>query len=144
MPAAGSSDLPDFSGYLHCLDAKTGRQYWAHNLDAQVWGSPLVADGKVYVVDGNGMVSIFEVGKEKKLTGEICCAKCELGLEAKCATAIKVKEDGKDVVYYFDPQTHKKEHSKYCTSSKEGTVTGTVEEKDGKKVVKVTKIEVKK
>jgi outer membrane protein assembly factor BamB len=68
--ADGLVFVPDFSGYLHCLDAKTGRQYWAHNLDAQVWGSPLVADGKVYVVDGNGMVSIFEVGKEKKLIAQ--------------------------------------------------------------------------
>ena len=62
---------PDFSGFLHCLDAKTGQAYWVHDMFAAVWGSPLVADGKVYLGDEDGDVVVMQAGKEKKLLGEI-------------------------------------------------------------------------
>src|SRR5947209_16947018 len=80
-------------------------------------------------------------GKEVTLKGTITCAKCDLKQSDKCATVIKVEEDGKDVVYYFDPASGKKNHSKICTSPMPGTVKGTVSEKDGKKVVKVTHVD---
>ena len=83
--------------------------------------------------------------KEVTLKGDITCAKCDLKLvKDKCATVIKVSEDGKNVVYYFDDAGHKKYHGKVCTESKEGTVTGKVSEKDGKKIVTVSKVEFKK
>jgi hypothetical protein len=81
---------------------------------------------------------------EKTLKGTITCAKCDLGLETKCATVIKVKDGDKDVIYYFDAKGDKANHKTICTSPKEGTVTGTVAEKDGKKVVTVSKVEWKK
>jgi hypothetical protein len=80
---------------------------------------------------------------EKTLKGTITCAKCDLGKESKCATVIKVTEDGKDTIYYFDKDGHTKYHGKICQKPTEGTVTGTVTEKDGKKWVKVTKLEWK-
>jgi outer membrane protein assembly factor BamB len=57
----------DFSGYLHCFDAETGKLYWTHDLKAHVWGSSLVADGKVYIGDEDGDLVVFEASKEKKL-----------------------------------------------------------------------------
>jgi outer membrane protein assembly factor BamB len=62
---------PDFSGFLHCLDAKTGQVYWTHDMFAAVWGSPIVIDGKVYLGDEDGDVVILQAGKEKKLLAEI-------------------------------------------------------------------------
>ena len=62
---------PDFSGFLHCLDAKTGKAYWTHDMFAAVWGSALVADGKVYLGDEDGDVVVMQAGKEKKLIGEM-------------------------------------------------------------------------
>jgi len=62
---------PDFSGFLHCLDAKTGKAYWTHDMFAAVWGSVLVADGKVYLGDEDGDVVVMQAGKEKKLIGEM-------------------------------------------------------------------------
>jgi outer membrane protein assembly factor BamB len=56
----------DFSGYLHCLDAETGKQIWWEDLGAEVWGSPLICDGKVYIGDGDGDVAIFKHGKKKE------------------------------------------------------------------------------
>src|SRR5436309_15862298 len=79
--------------------------------------------------------------KEKTLTGTITCAKCDLGETTKCATVIKVKEGDKDVVYYFDAKGDKANHGKICKSPKEGSVTGKVSEKDGKKWVTVSKVE---
>ena len=69
--ADGLLYIPDFSGFLHCLDAKTGQVYWTHDLFAAVWGSTLVVDGKVYVGDEDGDIVIMQAGKEKKVLAEI-------------------------------------------------------------------------
>ncbi len=63
---------PDFSGFLHALDAKTGEAYWVYDMFAAVWGSPLVtADGKLYLGDEDGDVVIMQTGKVKKVLAEI-------------------------------------------------------------------------
>ncbi len=62
---------PDFSGFFYCLDARTGHQYWVHDMLAAVWGSALVADGKVYLGDEDGDVVVMAAGKEKKLLTEM-------------------------------------------------------------------------
>jgi hypothetical protein len=87
------------------------------------------------------VVAIQADDKEKTLKGTITCAKCDLKKEAKCATVISVKEGGKDVVYYFDADSHKTNHKTICQEAKKGSVTGTVSEKDGKHTVKVSKVE---
>ncbi len=74
--------------------------------------------------------------KEETLKGTITCAKCDLKLVKKCHTVIKVK----DTVYWFDDAGHKKNHKAICTTPKEGSVTGVVSEKGGKKYVKVSKL----
>jgi outer membrane protein assembly factor BamB len=61
----------DFSGFLHCVDAKTGQAYWTHDMFAAIWGSPLVVDGKVYLGDEDGDIAVLQTGKEKKLLGEM-------------------------------------------------------------------------
>jgi outer membrane protein assembly factor BamB len=63
--------IPDFSGYFHCLDAKTGQLYWTHDLLAAVWASPLVADGRVYLGDEDGDVVVLQAGKTKKVLAEM-------------------------------------------------------------------------
>jgi len=62
---------PDFSGFLHALDAKTGQEYWVHDMFAAVWGSPLLVDGKIYLGDEDGDVVIMQEGKTKKVIAEI-------------------------------------------------------------------------
>jgi outer membrane protein assembly factor BamB len=41
--------LSDVAGRLHCVEAKTGKCYWIHETQSEVWGSTLVADGRVYM-----------------------------------------------------------------------------------------------
>jgi outer membrane protein assembly factor BamB len=62
---------PDFSGFLHCLDIKTGQEIWMHDMFAAMWSSALVADGRVYLGDEDGDVAIFQHGREKKLIGTV-------------------------------------------------------------------------
>ncbi len=52
--------IADFSGLFHCLDAKTGEVNWVYDMLAAAWGSPLIADGKVYIGDEDGDVAIFK------------------------------------------------------------------------------------
>ncbi|MGH2628127.1 MAG: PQQ-binding-like beta-propeller repeat protein, partial [Anaerolineales bacterium] len=61
----------DLAGYLHCLDQKTGRPYWVHDMLAAVWGSPTWIDGKVYLGDEDGDVVVFQAGKELKIISEV-------------------------------------------------------------------------
>jgi outer membrane protein assembly factor BamB len=61
----------DFSGFLHALDAKTGKPYWSHDMLAAVWASPVVIGDKVYLGDEDGDVVVLQHGKEKKLLGEM-------------------------------------------------------------------------
>jgi outer membrane protein assembly factor BamB len=68
--ANGLLFIADTTGYLHCLDAITGKPYWTHDLLAAVWGSPMAIGGKVYLGDEDGDVAIFEVSKEKKLIAQ--------------------------------------------------------------------------
>ncbi len=60
----------DFSGFLHCLDAKTGKPHWTHDMLAAIWGSPMVIDGKVYLGDEDGDIAILEASPTKKLLSE--------------------------------------------------------------------------
>jgi len=62
---------PDFSGFFHALDAKTGQPLWVHDMFAAMWSSALVVDGKVYLGDEDGDVTIFQHGREKKVINEI-------------------------------------------------------------------------
>jgi outer membrane protein assembly factor BamB len=61
----------DFSGFLHALDAATGAPHWTFDMLAAVWGSPLVADGKVYLGDEDGDVVVLQAGKALKKIAEI-------------------------------------------------------------------------
>lgn len=61
----------DLSGFLYCLDARTGELQWTHDLAAAVWGSPFVADGRIYIGDEDGDVAVFKEGRKKELIAEM-------------------------------------------------------------------------
>jgi outer membrane protein assembly factor BamB len=61
----------DIAGFLHCVDAETGTPYWTHDMLAEVWGSPMVIGGNVYLGDEDGDIAILAAAKEKKLIGEM-------------------------------------------------------------------------
>ncbi len=57
----------DFSGLVHCLNAKTGEVYWTYDLLACCWGSPLLVDGKVFICDEDGDVTVFRHTTEPRI-----------------------------------------------------------------------------
>lgn len=61
----------DFSGFVHCLDADTGKVYWVHDMKAHMWGSTFVADGKVYVGDEDGDFVVLAAAKEKRILSKV-------------------------------------------------------------------------
>ncbi|MFM8635953.1 MAG: PQQ-binding-like beta-propeller repeat protein [Planctomycetia bacterium] len=63
--------VADFSGLFHCLDLKTGKPHWTHDMLAASWGSPLIVDGKVYIGDEDGDITVFRLSKEKEILSEI-------------------------------------------------------------------------
>jgi outer membrane protein assembly factor BamB len=63
--------VADFSGLFHCLDVKTGKPLWTHDMLAASWGSPLIADGKVYIGDEDGDITIFKLSPEQEIIAEI-------------------------------------------------------------------------
>ncbi len=57
----------EFAGFLHCLDAKTGKEYWEHDLKAETWSSPYWVDGKIYIGDEHGNITVFKPARKKKI-----------------------------------------------------------------------------
>jgi outer membrane protein assembly factor BamB len=49
------------------VDAKTGQALWTQELGGEVWGSALIADGKVYVGTRRGDFWTFALNREKQV-----------------------------------------------------------------------------
>ncbi len=69
-PESGLLFVADFSGFVHCLDAETGKVYWEHDMQAHMWGSTMVVDGRVYCGDEDGDFVVLAATKEKKVLKE--------------------------------------------------------------------------
>ena len=63
--------IADLSGFVYCLDVATGQHHWTYDTFAAVWGSTLVADGKVYIGDEDGDVAVLKAGTELEVLAEI-------------------------------------------------------------------------
>lgn len=53
--------VADFDGLVHCLNAKTGKPHWTYDMLSASWGSPLIVEGRIYVGDEDGDVTIFKL-----------------------------------------------------------------------------------
>jgi outer membrane protein assembly factor BamB len=56
----------ELTGFLNCLNARTGEKYWEYDLKANTWSSPFYVDGKVYMGADDGTMYVFRHGKELK------------------------------------------------------------------------------
>ncbi len=52
-----------FGSSVYALDEATGALFWKHRVGDDVWGSPLVVDGKIYIGNRSGEVDILALGK---------------------------------------------------------------------------------
>jgi len=60
----------DLSGFLYCLDVKTGKPHWKHDTFSAIWGSPFYVDGKVLLGTEEGEVHIVKHGPKLELIGK--------------------------------------------------------------------------
>lgn len=58
---------PDLDGFIHCLDARTGKRYWKYDTQEIITASPLIVDGKVFVPTEGGDVLVLALAKEARL-----------------------------------------------------------------------------
>jgi len=63
--------VADCEGYIHCVDAKTGKPYWTHDTGDEIWASTLVADGKVYIGTRRRNFWVFAADRNKKIISSI-------------------------------------------------------------------------
>jgi outer membrane protein assembly factor BamB len=68
--------------YLTCIEARSGKELWQEKIDSDkgFYASPLVADGKIHLINLAGEVFVYAAGKNAKLLerfavgGENCSA----------------------------------------------------------------------
>jgi outer membrane protein assembly factor BamB len=59
--------ISDLSGFLHCLDARSGEHYWQYDTKANIFGSPYYVDGKILLGNEQGDLFVFRHLKEHKI-----------------------------------------------------------------------------
>src|SRR5262249_27066985 len=59
------------TGYMHCLDAATGKKEWEHDFKCGLWGSAYWVGGKVYVGSEDGEINMFAAGRAKRHLGSV-------------------------------------------------------------------------
>src|SRR5262245_48970353 len=51
--------LADAEGFAECREARTGKQVWKERLGGRLWGSPLLAPGRLYVSNLEGQTFVL-------------------------------------------------------------------------------------
>jgi outer membrane protein assembly factor BamB len=64
---------------LHCIEAATGKIVWVHRLEGVHWASPVLADGKIYILSEDGVTLVLRPGPRydevaRNSVGETCLA----------------------------------------------------------------------
>ena len=74
--------IPTSYGTVVCYEASTGTKYWEHDFGVGFYSSPILVDGKIYLMDKKGTMHIFKFDKEFKIIGEP-----KLGEDCVCTPA---------------------------------------------------------
>ena len=86
--------IADLSGFVYCLDVKTGEEVWKYDAFAAIWGSTFLADGKIYIGDEDGDIAVLKAGR-----------KMELLFETNMGTAVYTTPVAKDGIIYVASRT---------------------------------------
>lgn len=62
--------LPTSYGAFVCYDAKTGAKYWTKEFGNNTWSSPMLAEGRIYLMDKKGIMHIFKADKAFASVGD--------------------------------------------------------------------------
>ena len=67
----GLAYVADCAGKVHCVDTRTGKPLWVHDAEHEIWASPLVADGRVYIGNRRGTFWVLAAGPEHRVISSI-------------------------------------------------------------------------
>lgn len=84
--------IAELQGFLHCLDAKTGKKFWQFDVKGAVWGSPYYVDGKVFLATEGGDLFVFKHDKQPKVIDELDIQGAESGRDFNKKRREKAKE----------------------------------------------------
>ncbi len=68
--ADGLCYIGELEGFLHCLDAKTGKELWQHDMGKPMWSSAYCVDGKVYAGSDDGHLIVFKHGPAEEIIAD--------------------------------------------------------------------------
>ncbi len=98
--------ITDYSGILHCLDANTGEFFWKYDTLSHIWGSTLVADGKVYLGNEDGEIIVIKASKDADANGDGEVDEDEALYIAEFPAPIYSSPVAANGVLYVTTQTH--------------------------------------
>ncbi len=61
----GKLYIPEDGGELYCFDCKNGKQLWKYKFGTVARGAPLICDGKCYIFEVLGKMSVIKLGDEE-------------------------------------------------------------------------------
>jgi outer membrane protein assembly factor BamB len=61
----------DLGGRITCLDAATGALLWQHETEAPIWGCLLLAGGRLYAGNVDGLMTVLRAGHDKQVLAQI-------------------------------------------------------------------------
>jgi outer membrane protein assembly factor BamB len=79
------------STMLLCLDVKTGKKLWEYDLETNVYASPIIAAGRVYVLDLQGTMHILAAARTAKSLGKIAMGEGGMATPAFVGDAIYLR-----------------------------------------------------
>jgi hypothetical protein len=112
------------------------------NIMKSIITSILTASMAAFALTAGISAAEEETAKPMTMEGTATCAKCDLGTADKCTSVMQVKDGDKTVTYLLAGKAGGDWHSNICKGAKPVKATGTVTEKDGKKTLEVTEIEI--
>lgn len=59
--------IGELGGFVHCLDARTGKPYWCHDVKAALWSSCYYVAGKIVVANEDGDLIFIKHDKEPEV-----------------------------------------------------------------------------
>ncbi|MFT5467093.1 MAG: outer membrane protein assembly factor BamB [Verrucomicrobiales bacterium] len=98
--------LADYSGVLHCVDRKTGELIWIHDTLSHIWGSTLVADGKVFLGNEDGELVVINADKSADANGDGKVKGDEVLMTVEFPAPIYSSPVAANGVLYVTTQTH--------------------------------------
>lgn len=69
--AGGIVYAAGYDGRVHAVDEATGKGLWVHDTESHIWASPFVADGKVYIGNEDGVLTVLAAGRKKKILATV-------------------------------------------------------------------------